>query len=99
MSFTLYSETKLIIHAVIIIAVTIISILLPVKCWKATQTVPLIRVFKNQMAKWEYQLNVCSYVITVNREIFMYENIHVLNVCVNKFSWGTHEILIRIFSS
>ena len=26
-----------------------------------------------------------------NREIFVYENIHVLNVCVNKFSWVPHE--------
>ena len=28
---------------------------------------------------------------TVNREIFVYENIHVLNVHVNKFSWVPHE--------
>ena len=35
---------------------------------------------------------------TVNREIFVYENIHVLNVRVNKFSWVPHEnILTRKF--
>ena len=39
---------------------------------------------------------------TVNREIFVYENIHELNFLVNKFSWvpGTHEnILTRNFLS
>ena len=35
---------------------------------------------------------------TVNREIFMYENIHVLNIRVNKFSRVPHEnILTRKF--
>ena len=29
--------------------------------------------------------------ITVNREIFVYENIHVLNIRVNKFSRVPHE--------
>ena len=34
----------------------------------------------------------------VNREIFVYENIHVLNVCANKFLWVPHEnILTRKF--
>ena len=30
-------------------------------------------------------------IYTVNREIFVYENIHVLNVHVNKFSWVPHK--------
>ena len=35
---------------------------------------------------------------TVNREIFVYENIHVLNIRVNKFSRVPHEnILTRKF--
>ena len=32
--------------------------------------------------------------ITVNREIFVYENICVLNVHVNKFSWVPHENIL-----
>ena len=39
----------------------------------------------------------CSY--TVNWEIFVYENIHVLNIRVNKFSRVPHEnILTRKFA-
>ena len=35
---------------------------------------------------------------TINREIFVYENIHVLNIRVNKFSRVPHEnILTRKF--
>ena len=33
-------------------------------------------------------------ICTVNQEIFMYENIHVLNVRVNKFSWVPHENML-----
>ena len=33
--------------------------------------------------------------ITVNRKIFVHENIHVLNVCVNKLSWVSHENILR----
>ena len=32
--------------------------------------------------------------ITVNREIFMYENIHVLNIHVNEFSRVPHENIL-----
>ena len=39
-----------------------------------------------------------SFVYTVNQEIFVYENIHVLNIRVNKFSRVPHEnILTRKF--
>ena len=31
---------------------------------------------------------------TVNREIFVYENIHVLNIRVNKFSSLPHENIL-----
>ena len=35
---------------------------------------------------------------TVNPEIFVHENIHVSNVCVNKFLWVSHKnILTRKF--
>ena len=36
----------------------------------------------------------CQLTHTVNREIFMYENIHVLNICVNKFSRVPHESIL-----
>ena len=32
--------------------------------------------------------------ITVNREIFVYENIHVLNIGVNKFSRVPHKNIL-----
>ena len=33
-------------------------------------------------------------ICTVNQEIFMYENIHVLNVRVNKFLWVPHNNIL-----
>ena len=37
---------------------------------------------------------VTGYVYTVNREIFVYKNIHVLNIRVNKFSRVPHENIL-----
>ena len=33
--------------------------------------------------------------ITINWKIFVHKNIHVLNVCVNKLSWVSHENILR----
>ena len=33
--------------------------------------------------------------ITVNRKIFVYKSIHVLNVCVNNLSWVSHKNILR----
>ena len=41
-----------------------------------------------------YSNSTFCFVYTVNREIFMYENIHVLNICVNKFSRVPHENIL-----
>ena len=38
-----------------------------------------------------YCNGICMFSVTVNREIFVYENIHVLNIRVNKFSRVPHE--------
>ena len=40
---------------------------------------------------------VYVYVSTINWENFMHENIHMLNVCVNKFSCRLHNIINAIF--
>ena len=40
------------------------------------------------------QLMYVIYMNTVNRGIFMYENIHVLNIHVNKFSRVPHENIL-----
>ena len=37
------------------------------------------------------QHHVIKYIHTVNWEVFMYENIHVLNVHINKLLWVSHE--------
>ena len=45
-----------------------------------------------------HKLHLSDYVPTLNQEIFVYENIHVLNIHVNKFSRVPHEnILTRKF--
>ena len=33
--------------------------------------------------------------ISINQKIFVNENIHLLNVCVNKLSWVSHENILR----
>ena len=40
---------------------------------------------------------VYVYISTINWENFMHENIHMLNVCVNKFSCRLHNIINTIF--
>ena len=41
-----------------------------------------------------HKLHLSDYVPTVNQEIFVYENIHVLNICVDKFSRVPHENIL-----
>ena len=41
-----------------------------------------------------HKLHLSDYVPTVNQEIFVYENIHVLNIHVNKFSRVPHKNIL-----
>ena len=46
------------------------------------------------MAAGDAASQTTSVQITVNREIFVHENIHVLNFHVNKFLWVPHENIL-----
>ena len=50
---------------------------------------PIIPICQNRLYIYIYTLSH-----TVNREIFVYENIHVLNIRVNKFSRVPHENIL-----
>ena len=40
---------------------------------------------------------ICVYKYTINRDNLMHENIHMFNVCVNKFSCRLHNIVNTSF--
>ena len=44
------------------------------------------------MHNLSYEVSAKSF--TVNQEIFMHENIHLLNVCVKNFFMGPHESIL-----
>ena len=67
------------------------------KCFKYSIRIPasnvlsLCIVYLDQYCVLVYVYAQC---ITVNQEIFMYENIHMLNIRVNKFLWLPHENIL-----
>lgn len=52
----------------------------------------LIAVHANFINK--FSMHICILLCTVNWEIFVYENIRVFNVHVNKILWVPHENIL-----